>query len=117
MNSKNKPPFLSDTLQQSLTSVFLNVEEEVINSISNFKEILNQDPIFDKIVEIFGDKITDKFSEEELVQIYKEGKLRYDKKIPPGYQDDKKSEGHKFGDLVLWNQILNKAKKKKKESF
>lgn len=114
LNSKNKPPFLSDKLQQSLTSVFLNVEEEVKKSISNFQEMLNQDPIFDKIVEIFENKITDKFSEEELVQIYKEGKLRYDKKTPPGYEDNKKSEEHKFGDLVLWKQILNKAKTEKK---
>lgn len=36
------------------------------------------------------------------------------KKKYPGYKDDKKSEDKKYGDLILWYQIIDKASESKK---
>jgi hypothetical protein len=43
----------------------------------------------------------------------KEGQLRYENQIPPGYKDSRK-KGNKFGDLVVWKQIIDYAKEIKK---
>lgn len=57
------------------------------------------------------------FSYFELMDIYKEGEFRYAHNIPPGYADtkdkdeadekDKTSLTKKYGDLIIWKEILN----------
>ncbi|GLO68473.1 PIN-like domain-containing protein [Oceanobacillus kimchii] len=55
------------------------------------------------------------FSSSSLLDIYSEGERRYKYKIPPGYKDasdkDKSdpTRRQKFGDLVVWKELLNKA--------
>ncbi|AQR96118.1 PIN-like domain-containing protein [Clostridium saccharoperbutylacetonicum] len=60
-------------------------------------------------------------SQSNLFNIYRDGDIRYKYKIPPGYMDDPKNnqESNKvgidiFGDLVLWNEILEYGKKTNK---
>ncbi|ABS40128.1 PIN-like domain-containing protein [Clostridium botulinum] len=55
-----------------------------------------------------------------LFSIYMAGDLRYKYKIPPGYMDDPKNNSGSskkgtaiFGDLVLWNEIMNFGKDSK----
>jgi hypothetical protein len=52
---------------------------------------------------------------DEIMEIIKEGELRYRSKIPPGYKDQGSKEGISiYGDLILWKQIIAHAKKVKK---
>ena len=63
-------------------------------------------------------KTMQKFSEEELQQIYKDGEVRYNKNppIPPGYKDiDKRNrknyaENSEYWDFVIWKEIIRYAK-------
>ena len=64
----------------------------------------------DKINLVFEGKIGKSFNDEELKKIYTEGAKRYNDKIPPGFCDIKKPENEKYGDLILWKQIILKAK-------
>lgn len=61
-------------------------------------------------------------SQKELELIYEEGEARYKIKYPPGFKDNDKKEAYlyeklvikqKYGDLILWKQILESAKSKK----
>lgn len=50
-----------------------------------------------------------------LLKIYEEGERRFKYQIPPGYKDLKKDEKdptkrEKFGDLIVWKELLNKAR-------
>lgn len=45
-------------------------------------DVIN-DPILDKILELFDGKVGGKFDDEEMKQIIVEGNDRYEKKIPP----------------------------------
>jgi hypothetical protein len=50
------------------------------------------------------------FNIVELMKLYREGELRYKYNIPPGYADQKlKDDKNKFGDLIVWKEILKKA--------
>lgn len=115
LKSTNKPPFLSEKLQGKLQKIFGDVKAEVNDSIKHFQTFLHKDPLYDIISTLFIDKISKGFSSEELKEIFLEGEKRYSNKIPPGYEDAKtKDEIKKFGDLILWKQIIEKAKKEKK---
>jgi hypothetical protein len=80
-------------------------------------DVIN-DPILDKILELFDGKVGNKFDDEEMKQIIVEGNDRYEKKIPPGYKDAIKKSGildnNAYGDLIVWKEILRFSKKEKK---
>jgi len=112
----NKPPFLSTSVDKVLNSIFEKVSAEVKESIKKYCEYLKDDPIYNTLSKLFTNRITVSFTEEELQKIYKEGDERYKLKVPPGYEDEKTKDGNrKFGDLVLWKQVIEKAKELKKD--
>ena len=66
---------------------------------------------FNHVTELFAGRVGAKPSDERLAAIRKEGEERYAKKIPPGYEDAKKTgDGDKFGDLIIWKDMMDKAK-------
>jgi hypothetical protein len=71
---------------------------------------------FNRVTELFAGRVGAKPTEERLVAIRKEGEERYAKKIPPGFEDAKKGgdAGDKFGDLIIWNEMIEKAKTEKR---
>ncbi len=116
LQSTSKPPFLSTKVDKELNIIFKKVGAEVKESINKYCEFLKNDPIYNSISELFKDRITKPFSDEELKEIYKEGEERFKNKIPPGFEDEKTKEGiRKYGDLVLWKQIIMAAKEQKKD--
>lgn len=116
LQSTSKPPFLSTKVDEELNVIFEKVGSEVKESIQKYCDFLKIDPIYNSISELFTERITKPFSDEELKEIYKEGEERFKNKIPPGFEDEKTKEGiRKYGDLVLWKQIIFAAKELKKD--
>tara|TARA_B100002051_G_scaffold272974_1_gene310778 strand:+ start:1741 stop:3132 length:1392 start_codon:yes stop_codon:yes gene_type:complete len=81
-------------------------------------DVTDKDEIKDIVLDIFKDKIGNGFDKKRLQEIYKIGEKRYDSKIPPGYKDSKKDGAYlhedkefirKYGDLILWFEIIEKA--------
>ncbi|MFT5884666.1 MAG: hypothetical protein ACI9IP_001123 [Arcticibacterium sp.] len=102
---------------------------EILNE--GYDNLLNdtQNQIGEKIKELDKKSLSDNFRErldkyfehgkpysyEKMLEIIKEGRFRYENEIPPGYEDEKKKIGFQmFGDLLLWFQIIDYAKDKKK---
>jgi len=50
-------------------------------------------------------------SYQDILQIVKEGDIRYEHRIPPGYMDEGKESIDKFGDLIIWKEVLDFAKR------
>ena len=65
---------------------------------------------FGRVTSLFHERVGAKPTEEWLAAIRKEGEERYAKKIPPGFEDGKKTEGDRFGDLIIWKEMLEKAR-------
>lgn len=116
LQSTNKPPFLTAKVDNELNEVFDKVGNEVKDSIQKYCDYLKSDPIYNRISELFENRIISQYTEEELKHIYKEGEERFKNKVPPGFEDEKTKDGNrKFGDLILWKQIIQKAKELKKD--
>lgn len=100
------------------TSEFKKFEENIIANITNIeteiKNVESDDDVLKSLETYF--EIGREFSFEEILEITKEGKHRYEFKIPPGYGDFYKKEKigtQIFGDLIIWKQILEYSKEKK----
>lgn len=80
-------------------------------------ESVTEDPILERILQLFENKVGSDFSKDEKEKIAKDGSARYAKKIPPGYMDAQKAksgdDNNAFGDLFVWKQILEFAAKNK----
>ena len=74
-----------------------------------------KDAIRSSLDKLFDNKVGDIYSEKDLNNFYKQGEQRYKEKIPPGYSDNKKvNKNKKFSDLIIWLDIIGKAKIEKK---
>lgn len=73
---------------------------------------VTDDEVFYRLLDLFDGKVGKPFSGEEKLKIEQEGEKRYAGKIPPGYKDSKKVE-NRFGDLLVWKEIIGYAKSKK----
>ncbi|MGR3239060.1 PIN-like domain-containing protein [Vibrio vulnificus] len=81
-------------------------------------DVNDTDSIKNVVFDIFEGKVGDGFDKVELEKIYKDGAKRYDVNIPPGYKDKKKEGSYlfdekeyirKYGDLLLWKEIIEKS--------
>jgi hypothetical protein len=104
---------------------FLNEFIEYLDKLEEKQFDVNEDDnIKEKVLDIFENNVGISFDQESLENIYKEGEERYKNEIPPGYMDrtkkgvypyENKSFIRKYGDLLLWKEIIEKCKKEKIE--
>lgn len=109
IEEKRNHPFIEDDLNDEVDK-FCEKFDSVLNDKKNeIKDFIVSNPIKEQIADLFISKIGDEFSLEELKAIFKDGEERYRDKIPPGYMDDKKKPfPDKYGDLIIWKEILKK---------
>lgn len=106
--------------------IFLkSINEELESQEKSHPNYIRHDSIRDKLEEVFLGKIGEPYSKEEYNKIFENGEERYKQKRPPGYKDaaDKKNNRKyyrglviedQYGDLLVWNQIIDKATKENK---
>lgn len=63
-----------------------------------------------RITAVFEGRVGPKPAPEKLAAIRKEGDERYSKRTPPGYKDAKKDDTDKYGDLIIWKELIDKAR-------
>lgn len=104
-----KSPHLSKPIQERFEKYILEVKKDLEKRSNFYLGLLKKDTILTKITKIFNKKIGDELSKEEITKIEKEGEDRYKRKIPPGFKDNSKEE-NKFGDLIIWKELIKNSK-------
>ena len=107
IQSTNSNPFFSKELTEKIISVKDDVHDEAEKIQSTYDKQLGDDHIKEKILSIFDGKVGKEYAQNRLNEIYQEGENRYKEKVPPGFCDEKKPAPRKYGDLILWNQIMD----------
>ncbi|MBP7280084.1 MAG: DUF4935 domain-containing protein [Leptospiraceae bacterium] len=114
-NKYKKHPFLDlHEIKIEVTSALSGIEKKIRETQSKHPNWLDKDDVLENINNIFEGNIGAPYDEKKMNEIKEEGKKRYEKKIPPGFKDNSKPEDKKYGDLIIWNQIIDKAKEIKK---
>lgn len=113
------PDPLVAEIGESIERFLQNLEE-----LDKAHEMLTgEDPIRTRIDQILDGRIGDPpKSQADLDRIYVEGEIRYERQVPPGYMDSEKPDDDvnslfysdiifkkKFGDLLIWKEILDFA--------
>lgn len=99
---------LVDTLSDSIKE-FL---EKVVRERDYLREQFDKWELQTKISNVIGALILPSLPEEELREVPVEGESRYARGVPPGFRDFDKVE-NKFGDLIIWKEILSYVGKHK----
>ena len=121
LNITNHPYIDIKELQKE---VYLSLDT-IVEKLEKRKEEhdidLSDDELINRISNLFDAKIGEEYSQEKLDEIIGDGKIRFEKKVPPGYMDSigkNKKEGiDVYGDLIIWKQIIDKAKIEQKPIF
>lgn len=114
LSNKKKHPFLPEGELPNFTGQV----EKLLVQLETQKEALfsrlNNDEILEFVDSLFSGRTGAPFDESQLKALATEGETRYQHDIPPGYKDGKKDASgdpyRKFGDLIVWKQIIAKAK-------
>lgn len=112
---KNRHPLINI---EEITKEITKFQEDIISEIRSKEEshpdLLQEDSILEKLTSLFEDRVGNSYSVERLNEVFSEGSQRYDKKTPPGFMDQTKSEDEKYGDLIIWYQLIDFSIKEKK---
>ncbi|HEV7771255.1 MAG TPA: PIN-like domain-containing protein [Solirubrobacterales bacterium] len=70
---------------------------------------IQEDPVYDEVVALCSNKIGSPFDKERFAQVILDAEERFRREIPPGYLDADKDEESRYGDVLLWHQLCDKA--------
>jgi hypothetical protein len=102
------PYFRTNNIVKILDSSLKRIEKYLKDIEKQHPDIIDDDYVMNTITSIFENKVGLPYPEDTYKQICKTGESRYQKKVPPGFKDKE------YGDLIIWFQIINKAKETKK---
>jgi hypothetical protein len=110
LQSSSKHPFIE---ADEITAEFHGLAQKLIEQLDKGQKaheafLRNSDPIQMKLTELFEGSTGAPCTPERLDQIARDGKDRYARRTPPGFADQNKDEP--YGDLIIWTQLLEKAK-------
>lgn len=112
--NKNRNPFLSLGLNDAFRELKEKINIEMEQKKIDYENRICKDDILENLTDIFNNLIGEDFTPDKINEIKKEGEIRYKNDIPPGYEDKKKQDSEKFGDLIIWYQIIEISVETKK---
>jgi hypothetical protein len=98
-------------------SILERAVEQIVSEISAENHVLSGypsvDPIEQRLQTLFAGKVGDPYL--SMYKIFTRAEQRIQLSIPPGFKDSaEKKDFHRYGDIVLWFQLLDFAKASKK---
>ncbi len=109
-------PFTAPNLLKEFRRVSTKLSQDFVRRRDELRQYLNGHPLQARLAKLFEGKVGEQFSPKELDEIYKDGESRYRRKQPPGFKDGSKDDPERrFGDLVVWREILRYAKERAKD--
>src|SRR6266508_39151 len=107
-------PFVSPRLWQRLQRIERDVRKELRRNAEGLLSLLDEDLTLDEITRLFEGRVGEPFSQDEIEALKVKGATRYKDRVPTGFEDEKKPEDERYGDLIIWMQILREAESKKR---
>lgn len=118
LEDRKRHPFVSDESLKEFADRASGLKKELEERQNELLKRLTVDERLSHIESLFNGRTGQQFTEDVMTEIGKEGDIRFLKKIPPGYMDAGKSSDHdpyrKYGDLIIWKQLIQHAKSQKK---
>lgn len=122
LENARQHPFVSSATMDKVRKVFDELCEELKKNKAVHTKRISNDEIKNSIASIFENKVGEPFDEARLKEIISIGEERFKQKVPPGFKDASKfadsevfvEKCKKYGDLIVWTQVIEKAIESKK---
>lgn len=118
LESPRSHPSVKTVTLTALREAILTVCQEIEEARQLMERRLSNDDLLNQVVDLTQGRVGSGFPDKELSGIFEQGEIRYKEKIPPGYRDDNKggdqtfsAQRRRFGDYIVWCEILNHAQK------
>ncbi|MDP7981022.1 PIN-like domain-containing protein [Bacillus sp. WLY-B-L8] len=123
--NKKHPKIDINRITERMVNCFNELIDDVKKHEDEHPNLLINDTILDSLSELYENKVGEPYPKEKLEEIYENGEERYKRKFPPGFEDEAEKKDaakeyngivykDKFGDLIVWFQMIDKAKKENK---
>ena len=99
-------PFVPEGALNAYNNAKIIILEELAKGMAEIEHFLEIDPVLDLLYKVFEGRTGDPYTSDRSAEIAKEWETRSDKQLPPGFKDKKE------GDLVIWFQIIEEAKRR-----
>jgi len=103
-------PFLDEKLVEEIVKACQRARDRLRKRRNKYQQLLERDDIREELGHILSGRVGEPYDTDRLVEICDIARKRYSARIPPGYADENKAQGNPFGDVIIWMQILDKAK-------
>lgn len=114
-NFQDLPFALQEKYKEKMENIVNELKVDVEVRKLNLKNCMEGWELQCQIAELLGELLLDPLTPEKIDEIVTiDGPKRYADFIPPGYKDSNKNNGNKYGDLIIWREILECAKTRKK---
>jgi hypothetical protein len=116
LEGRKKHPLIDiDQLMETIQVSFQTVESYLEEIRAKHPDFITSDDLRERITQLFDSKVGKPYSEDDLGKLFKEAEERYKQQIPPGYKDSSaKADNRKFGDYIIWSELLDFAKSERK---
>ena len=112
---RDLPFALQEKYNRKLEDVIAELKTDVAGRKENLKKCMEGWDLQCQVADLLGKLLQHPLSLDRINEIVTvDGPKRYAASIPPGYKDMKKTNGNEYGDLIIWQEILDCAKDKKK---
>jgi hypothetical protein len=103
-------PFIS---KEDLTSATTTLRDALLTDLktraSGYPNFLTDDPILQRVQNLFAGKHGIEPTDAEREEIIRVGEDRFKKKIPPGFLDEGKEGIDRYGDYIIWREVIERA--------
>ncbi|QXE23748.1 hypothetical protein B6N60_02439 [Richelia sinica FACHB-800] len=114
-NYKRHPFIDVKQIIEDIEGIINKVKDDLQATKQAHPDFLENDELWKQLIAIIDGKVSQAYSKDKLKEIYKNSEQRFKDLIPPGYKDDDRKKGDdKYGDVVLWLQLIDYAKSQKK---
>jgi len=84
------------------------------SALDRERDLLRSDDLLMQLANLFETTTGPPYDPQRFEEICKMAVVRYDRKIPPGYKDVAKAEPERYGDVLIWFQLIDQAAASKK---
>lgn len=112
---KDKHAFIdTEELISKVTQEIANTRTEIQKAGSKHPDYKNRDPLRENLDELFTGRVGSPYDKETSKKKYEEAQYRLENEIPPGFEDNNKDSLDRYGDIIVWFQLIDFASSKKK---
>lgn len=100
--------------KKALGAANAQLTQELTKYEKEYEKLKTSDNLRKKIAQLFQGKVGNPYDREKMLELYRQADKRFELQIPPGWKDKSKKKYNKYGDVVLWFQLIDYARSQKK---